>query len=638
MNTYNDNLRSSVVESLDKQETELKKVSSTKDAQMFSLYYAQGARIYAAQKLDSIWEDYQSDQKLQEQAVENNNIAINLIDSANQEKTYVEQAVTNASVGASNVQVATNAIVKLASDIGSIFTIVNAADYDTQIYNQAKQALAYMNKTAYSAELASQYAMEGSMLTSEVSAATVADEATTAGADVKAMLDKLDAQFKATSEQMEADNAELAKTSDAEKKAEGGLEDINVEYVATSKAYTLDNQELNLGVNVPNKSGDRTSGSYYVHFNPLRSAFSSKEQDEAGYPVDQYYIMVVKSSLKSTFSITMAEAIIDEADPTKKQYMEITLPFSEKKGQKVLTSELNDTDGDALSLGDDYVVFVYAKLTENYKRILNNYENYLSAASSEFSLTNQLAAAEEIQVAEVKIVATEGGKEKDKVESQTVEFSVTQNSDFKVDYRLMFLPDSRELVNGLLTAQGLESLEADVEKMENIAEKYDPQIAALEEEINSIEAQLIAYDEQIAGATGAEKTKLTKEKKALETELTDKQNKLNDLQTAKQGEEDTIDPAELSQAPGFFFNALLAEQVSAGGYHALTGEEVTNKKVRLKNDMTDNFGNVLANNKKYIPAILTVTAESAQIAGQFTSALSDFEATTAFTYVEINAQ
>lgn len=639
MNSYNENLRNNVVSSLNDQEVELKKISASRDAAMFSLYYAEGARISAAEKLNVTWELYEEQQNVQNQAVLNNNIAVNLKDAADQEKTYVDQSVSNTAVGASNVQIATSAIVKLASDIGSIFTIANAADFDSQIYDQAKEALRYMNQTAYNAERASQLAMEASMYTSEVSAGTVADEAGATGAAMKTLLDTLTAQFNATAEAMSADNAALSQASDVEKKSEGQLEDINVEYFATSHAYQLNNKELNINLTVPPNSEKnqhmRSNTYYHVTFDRLKSPFPPTKKVAAGYPVDSYYIMLVKDEKKSTFSITSAEAIIQ--NDNKDQYIQLgPLPdaTSESFKEKIYISQLLDSDGDEMELGENYVVFLYASLSEEYKKTLNNFDNFLSAQSNCFMLVNDLNAPKPKSITVGRVTEKE----------RSVSFHLLQDKDYKVEYRLMFLPDSRHLVAGLLTADGLRSLEKEVEKLEKIADEYDPKINRLDGEISSLEAAITATDQQLEddGLSEEEKEKIKKNRRELKKKLRLAKKRRNTLVKERHVLEKSIDPIKHHSKPGFFFNTLLAEQVPAGAYTKVDAKDITiekkdgdilvKAKVKLEEDMTDNFGNALLDDVSYIPTVLAVSAEEAENQGQFASALSDFSKTTHFTY------
>ena len=104
------------------------------------------------------------------------NISNNLLNSTTDANQYTAQALfLNIAVCAANVQDANIAITRLASDVGSIFSIVSAADLGSAIYNKTEYVYGVINETAYDAEAASQLAMDASADTSEVSASTVLD-------------------------------------------------------------------------------------------------------------------------------------------------------------------------------------------------------------------------------------------------------------------------------------------------------------------------------------------------------------------------------------------------------------------------------------------------------------------------------
>ena len=63
MNSYNDNLHADVLASLQSQELDQKKKNAQQNAAMFSLYYAQGARITAADKLESAEADLKAKER-----------------------------------------------------------------------------------------------------------------------------------------------------------------------------------------------------------------------------------------------------------------------------------------------------------------------------------------------------------------------------------------------------------------------------------------------------------------------------------------------------------------------------------------------------------------------------------------------
>ena len=688
MNSYNDNLHSSVVSSLSDLELDLKKVKAQLDASQLSLYYAEGARITAAEKLEIANKNYLFQQKVQEQAVIDSDISTNVLTSANNGNAYVGKTTSNTSVAAANVQIATNAIIKLASDVGSIFSIVNAADFDTEIYQQSLEAYELMAETAYLSEKTSQHSMEATAYTSEVSAVTLADKAASTDASVKNMLTTVSGQFEAMAAIVSADNDALAAASVAEKEAEGNLEDINAAYFATLGAYNLNNKELNLNlrVDVPKEAGDRTN--FTVLFNRYKSPFSNRRSlkgktEGSNYPVDTYYIMLVKDSKKSTFSISNAEGLVSEED--SKSYIKIPaakLDPDKQISQQVFISGLDDTDGDEMELGKNYVIFVLAMLDIDYKKAINTFDDYLTAPSAVFCLQNKISAPpadkigiqkiESIEVSEdIEIITDDLHPDKNetkittpKVDGETtiqkVEFEVLENMYYDVEYRCMFLPNDKNIVNGLLTVEGLRTIEKETEMLEKIADKYEPKIVELTAKENSLESQIASIEPRIEEIDAELKAKAItpaqakKQKKALHEQ--EKELKAEYRKTKKELRETKADEKrdlrklrpDTHVKPGFYFNLYTAEQVTAGGYTSV--EDITRKKatdkdtgdykhkvkvtgiVEIKPETTDNFGNRLIKGNKYIPVILALSNGTPEVDGQYTNALSDFQKTDSFPY------
>jgi hypothetical protein len=176
MNTYNEILRSGVVASLQRQELDQKTVSAALNAAMFSLYYAQGATVTAHEQLNLASAELAEKTLVKQQAVISSNSSNNQLFAATQANQYVKQSVTNNAVCAANVQVAANAILRLAGDLGSVYSMVNAVGPDTDIFDQAREARDLINKTAGEAGVASRIAMNASVLAAEVSASTVMDK------------------------------------------------------------------------------------------------------------------------------------------------------------------------------------------------------------------------------------------------------------------------------------------------------------------------------------------------------------------------------------------------------------------------------------------------------------------------------
>lgn len=317
MNSYSENLHSSVLASLESQESNKKKLDSQLNSSMFTLYYAEGAEIVTNDKSVTAAKKYDQSQKVRKQATESKNISTNIVLSAGQQNSYTAQSVTNVAVSAANIQVAANAIVRLASDMGSIFSIVNAADYGTQIYQQSFEAYTLMNTTAYLAEVASQHAMETSASIAEVASSTVEDKAKATDATVDNLLKVATADFTAIAAVVAAQNDAKAAASVVTKNAQGAIESNKVELQAAKVAYKLNNKSLNynLKVRVP-KVFD---GSYNVSFDFYKPPFQSNEKGQntpslgLNNPVKSYNLFLVKDSKKSTFSALTAEEAMDNS-------------------------------------------------------------------------------------------------------------------------------------------------------------------------------------------------------------------------------------------------------------------------------------------------------------------------------------
>lgn len=700
MNSYNENLNAVVVTSLQSQALEEKAIYSQLNASMFTLYYAEGATISAEEKLNAAKHEMKLKAKVKTQAVNNTNLSNNLLASANQTNQYFKQSINNMAVCASNVQIAASSIVRLASDIGSIFSIVHAADRNSDIFADTDKVRALIDNTAYEAEVASKLAMETSMYTSEVSAPTVFDKAKSVNSAINNLLNITATDFDTVSQTVNADNATLASVSAKEKLAEGVLEDISVDFKATREAYNSTNEELNLNLVVEKI----TDTSYIVSFKTITNPFDYLDI------IEDYHVIFVKENKKSIFSLSNAETIrinniqnqfiaVDEADGNLMtgiiDFNNFLVISNNSEYTKVI-----DSDGDPIGFGTNYVAFVLAVYKDNYKREVNDFTDFLSAPSRKFTLTNQLQAVNGAKIKTYEIGKVIDSHEKPKIDvdlnANTIpvlmgEIAIIEQaydlSDYALKlnfqtpvkvansplYKCMFLPANEKLTKGLLTRKRLLSIidEANitVKSNERKIKDIDKTIAGYEAEIKEIKAKQAAVKHelhqlalQIDKLTAAnpkpkskdeillkkllvEQTKLTQneadlvfvheETKTFQKEAIDNKSKI--IATAT----DTYDDGNL----GFFFNLVLAEQVSPSNYTTIYElldvrdiDDIANKK-REKNwvafigpETTDNFGNLLIEDNAYYPVILTVSTDEVNNPNNYTNAISSIKVTDSFKY------
>ncbi|RKR04866.1 hypothetical protein C8C83_4199 [Flavobacterium sp. 90] len=635
MNSYNENLHSSVLSSLESQEMTKKQLSTQLNASMFTLYYAEGAEIVAEEKLEATTSMYKEKQLINTVVVKNKNMADNLLLSANQQKTYTTQSVTNMAVCASNIQIASNSIVRLASDIGSIYSIINAADYGTQIYQQAFEAYNLINKTAYNAEETSQHAMEASASIAEVATSTVADEAKLTNTSVNNLLQVTTTDLTAITAVLTTDNDTKSKASIATRAAEGVIKCSMVEYEASKKAYEFNNEKFNqnLNVHVP-APFDEAKSHFTVSFNYYKSPFSPKDKDTETQnlgldkPVQNYNIILVKDSKKSFFNVSTAEDLL--TNPS--QFKRIAVPSDSSKigtSVNIRFNELLDSDNQALVLGQNYVAFLLIIFTENYKKEINTFDEYLSAPSETFALTHTLNNADAINISRES-----GSKDLSKIN-----FTVEREADLKaseLEYRCFLLPYPEDL---LTTNEDLTTLEFKIETLE------------LEEEIKTVEEEIKALNEEIeninsgASEVTPDATKSAKDQDLAKQKNSNFKNALNEAKAklniandqlkklkAELAETEKSAPKPVKNKNAFFFNLNLAENIPAGNYTNAKHHRGTSHVAEIDSTSTDNFGNPLIEDKKYIPVVLSFYNGPEVSKSKYTNSLSDWQNTTPVAY------
>jgi uncharacterized phage infection (PIP) family protein YhgE len=93
----------------------------------------------------------------------------------------------------------------------------------------------------------------------------------------------------------------------------------------------------------------------------------------------------------------------------------------------------------------------------------------------------------------------------------------------------IFLPDNKDLIKGLLSEKGLRSLEQEVEQLEKIADKYEPEIALLESEIATLNATLNALTAESGQAADLLKSAPKEEKDQHKQNISDKESKIAEI-------------------------------------------------------------------------------------------------------------
>lgn len=444
MNSYRENLQEAVGTSLDALYTEQKKLQSQETSAQYSLYYAQGAQLTAEENLDSTCALLEDARLINQQGVKNDNLAINLVASANLIQTNAATTVSNSATAAATIQTAANAISKLAADVGSALNIAAAACYGTDIYKKTLTANAFIRETANKAEFASQQAMEASYKSSEVVAKELATSGTKAKTHLETLLTAAKTQFEVLSTEKVTEQQAVAAASKTEKAAEGALEDAQKEANAIDSSVASSNNSLNFGLTAT-ANEDAGVHSVTVTFHAFASPFTALPENcgaqlgsNAGIPtaVQDYFVFIAKADEKASVKLEQVDSMFNEYAATR--FVKATANGDTLTATIPCTGDnpLSAFDGSPIALGKEYVVYMYAVLTLDYQKYLNAFSNILSSPSASVTLTKQLPVAESVTV------VTDGDKKQ-------VQFTVS-DATAPAEYRVMLLLGDSPLTGGLM--------------------------------------------------------------------------------------------------------------------------------------------------------------------------------------------
>lgn len=382
MNTYNDNFQQTVITTLQDLNEQQSQLETVKTAAQSTLFYAQGAEQTAKNKLAATEIKTDAARTVKDQAVINVNLAWSIANTSAQAKTNVAASVSNMATAAANIQVASNAITLLASDIGAALNIATASLYNTDTYAQILNANNYINDVANDARGISKTAMEASSAVAEISAANVQAQASAAQSKIANLLKTTQADFNQYCTAAISEHKTIADTSQAKNQAEGKLKDADSEANAITGVYTNASAQLNLGLRV----SVRNSKQICVNFTPLPEPFpafttplagNARLEAPAAQPV--YFLVVVPETKSKQFSIDMAGQLFAH---NNKPFLRVNA--SDTQPQQVEMEMSADAFGNAVTAGSNYVVYVLIELAQAYKRYLGNFSDLLSAPSPSF--------------------------------------------------------------------------------------------------------------------------------------------------------------------------------------------------------------------------------------------------------------
>jgi|GEM_PF-6695091 len=594
MNTYNENLQQTVVNTLSALALNQSNLDSLKTVAEYTLYYAQGAEITARDKLEGTEDDVTTWQNINNQSLINTNQVFNLLTSATEANTDVAVSITNTATAAANVQIASNAISVLASDIGAAFNIATAALYQTDVYEKIQSANSLINEVANEVKRISKGAMNASGSTSEITISEVLAQTT----GVKSKIDNL---FTSTQAELDkftklaiAENAQITKASKAERQAEGELADARREVIAINTAYDNSNNQLNQCLSISVVSGSEITASFAAL--PLPTFYSPQA---GGVTIPEatpiYYLTLVPAQNQTTFSIDQVEQLFSQRPAGDNSlFVSITPDASVDATGAVTRSPTSiqlssDAFGNPVQAGSSYVAFLYIELSKVYKQYINNYSELLSAPSQPFTPATTLPLVQHLEVTPNKTPDATG------VTWSIASFTFTP---------LVSPADTATEQTDATAASPAKGKAKSVAAQSDAAATVQQTVSDAQQAV----ANSAAPEAQVAGSSTAI---LAYEFRCILVE----QGGTPDLNLLRC-------PENLNLPP-IYFNQAIADQVSPANYIRVPASLSGRCKFSFPSSATDNFGNVIKPNTMYQLYILTVATGDPSDQAQYTNVLAN---------------
>lgn len=382
MNTYNDNLQSTVGTTLAALAAEKNRLKSMRLAQAYSLYYAQGAEITAREALDETRDTAASCQATNAQSLLNQITAVNLLQSASGANTDVGASIANMATAASNANIAANAIGALAADLGAALNNTFAAMYGTDLYHQTVRANSLINEVANDAKYLSRLAMDASSSASEIVASAMLSQVSVVKGKIDALTQTTQAEYDKCAGQANADKSVLGKAIQLERQSEGALLDTLNQQNATDSVYRNASRVLNLDLQVQ----VRDLATIEVAFQPLLAppSFVTVVDGHVAGADPAYYLALLPQDQVAAFSVEQAEQLF-ASNPELFYTVHPHAGTDGDGGTAPQTVTLaKDANGEQIETGQPYVAYLYLVLSPQYQRYIGNFLGLLTSPSLPF--------------------------------------------------------------------------------------------------------------------------------------------------------------------------------------------------------------------------------------------------------------
>ncbi|SNS81296.1 MULTISPECIES: hypothetical protein [unclassified Azospirillum] len=381
MNSYDDNLRESLSQSLAALADQQAALLHGQSLAETDLYHAKGAVLATRDRLEADQRHRDERRSVHQAAQRAYDQSTALRGTLALAKDGSDGAITNTATTAKNLQASADAVMQLAATIGAAMNVASAALYDTELYHQIARVNANLNRVANQARFLALKGTEVSSKCAESIVGALADQ----GAGVQARLGDLLAQTQADLDGKVAavnnDETALRASLAEEFTAHNLLREAQARQETMSAMLIGARRTANLDLQVEVASAKQIK----LRFSPFQAPVAAGDHAAAPAPHPRNFLAIVPQNLAVQFSTDRAAQLFSKWDGHSGSFTGV------QPGESSVTLAL-DVYGNPVSSDSAYVAFLYIEPSIDYKRYLGNFADYLSIASAPFTPLTALPA------------------------------------------------------------------------------------------------------------------------------------------------------------------------------------------------------------------------------------------------------
>jgi len=367
MNTYEENLRESLSQTLGSLEDSAATLEHGQSLAQQALYHAKGSVLVAQDRLSLEQTRYTQRKRMQQAVQQSGWQAQTLLDTLSQVKQDSDSANGNVLTSANNLQASADALLQLASNIGAALNVASAAVYDSELYRQVVELNHHVNQIANQSRYLALQGMEVAGQCAESIAGALAEQ----GSDLQGRL--IDLQTQTADELTQSAKASQDAEQQAGVAAAAEWTARAVLQQTTERSATMQ-RALRLAVRYANED----LSVEVLSAKEIRLVFAAHDQVSAQPAASGGdYLAIVPQSRAEQFNLDQAEQLFGQRDARVPTFVAV------QPGSSTLPLQ-QDVYGSPIRPGIAYCAFLYWQRAEAEKRQRGAYSDQLSVASAPF--------------------------------------------------------------------------------------------------------------------------------------------------------------------------------------------------------------------------------------------------------------